>query len=171
MPATDVSYVLYMNYYRERERKKKTVGFGAPQKRSPCVYVGKIFLGEHGPRPLLILHAVYNLGYTTIKSLATALSCVSICIQLYLTLVVSEHCKVNLVTALDVRFSTFPVKQTRACRSTILGLRIVQMGRYCFCISVAPRSHNLAAKESQTQNRINMTWRMLLRAVVATAPQ
>jgi len=23
MPATHVSYVLYMNYYRERERKKK----------------------------------------------------------------------------------------------------------------------------------------------------
>ena len=40
---------------------------------------------------------------------------------------VSEHCKINVETALEVRFCTCPVVRTRSCRSTILGSRIVEM--------------------------------------------
>ena len=45
---------------------------------------------------------------------------------------VSEHCKINVATALEVGFCTCPVELTRACRSTILGLRIVEKG-LCVC--------------------------------------
>ena len=61
---------------------------------------------------------------------------------------VSEHCKINVETALEVRFCTCPVARTRSCRSTILGLRIVEMGLYCSYVSVALRYHNFAARAS-----------------------
>ena len=50
--------------------------------------------------------------------------------------IVSEHGKINVATALEVRFCTSRVELTRACRSTILGLRIVEKGLYCSCVSV-----------------------------------
>ena len=61
---------------------------------------------------------------------------------------VSKHYKINVETALEVRFCTCPVARTRSCRSTILGSRIVEMGLYCFCVSVALGSHNFAARAS-----------------------
>ena len=59
---------------------------------------------------------------------------------------VSEHGKINVATALEVRFCTSHVELTRACRSTILGLRIVEKGLYCSCVSVELRSDNFAAR-------------------------
>ena len=50
---------------------------------------------------------------------------------------VSKHCKINVETALEVRFCTCPVAHTRSCRSTILGSRIVEMGPYGSYVSVA----------------------------------
>ena len=61
---------------------------------------------------------------------------------------VSKHYKINVETALEVRFCTCPVARTRSCRSTILGSRIVEMGLYCSCVSVALGSHNFAARAS-----------------------
>jgi len=45
-------------------------------------------------------------------------------------------------------FCTCPVARTRSCRSTILGSRIVEMGLYCFYVSVALGCHNFAARAS-----------------------
>ena len=59
---------------------------------------------------------------------------------------VSEHYKINVATALEVRFCTCPVERTRACRSTTLGLRIVEKGLYLSCVSVELRSDNFAAR-------------------------
>ena len=56
---------------------------------------------------------------------------------------VSKHCKISVVTALEVRLCTCPVAGTRSCRSIILGSRIVEMGPYCSCVSVALGSQNL----------------------------
>ena len=61
---------------------------------------------------------------------------------------VSKHYKINVETALEVRFCTCPVARTRSCRSTILGSRVVEMGPYCSCVSVALGSHNFAARAS-----------------------
>ena len=57
---------------------------------------------------------------------------------------VSEHCKINMATALEVHSCTCPVELTRACRSTILSLRIAEKGLYCSCVSVELRSDNFA---------------------------
>ena len=59
---------------------------------------------------------------------------------------VSERCKINVATALEIRFCTCPVERTGACRSTILGLRIVEKGLYCCCVSMELRSDNFAAR-------------------------
>ena len=64
---------------------------------------------------------------------------------------VSEHCKINVATALEVRFCPCPVEQTRACRSTILGMRIVERGLYCSCVSMELRSDNFAARVITSQ--------------------
>ena len=61
---------------------------------------------------------------------------------------VSKHCKISVATALEVRFCTCPVAGTRSCRSIILGSRIVEMGPYCSCVSVALGSQNFAARAS-----------------------
>ena len=61
---------------------------------------------------------------------------------------VSKHCKISVATALEVRFCTCPVAGTRSCRSIILGSRIVEMGYYCSCVSVALGSQNFAARAS-----------------------
>ena len=61
---------------------------------------------------------------------------------------VSRMVQINVATALEVRFCTCPVEQTRACRSTILGLRIVEKVLYCSCVSVELRSDNFAARGS-----------------------
>ena len=61
---------------------------------------------------------------------------------------VSKHCKIRVATALEVRFWTCPVAGTKTCRSIILGSRIVEMGPYCSCVSVALGSQNLAARVS-----------------------
>ena len=74
---------------------------------------------------------------------------------------VSEHCKINIATALEVHSCTCPVELTRACRSTILSLRIVEKGLYCSRVSVELRSDNFAARAG-TPSVINMTWRMVL---------
>ena len=60
--------------------------------------------------------------------------------------IVSEYYKIDVATALEVRFCTSRVELTRACRSTILGLRIVEKGLYCSCVSVELRSDNFAAR-------------------------
>ena len=60
--------------------------------------------------------------------------------------IVSEHGKSNVATALEVRFCTSRVELTRACRSTILGLWIVEKGLYCSCVSVELRSDNFAER-------------------------
>ena len=51
-------------------------------------------------------------------------------------------------TALEVCFCTRPVGLTRNCRNIILGSRIVEMGPYCSCVSVALGSHNFAETTS-----------------------
>ena len=56
--------------------------------------------------------------------------------------------KINVETALEVRFCTCPVARTRSCRSTILGSRIVEMEPYCSYLSVALECHNFAARAS-----------------------
>ena len=61
---------------------------------------------------------------------------------------VSKHCKISVATTLEVRFFTCPVAGTRSCRSIILGSRIVEMGHYCSCVSVALGSQNFAARAS-----------------------
>ena len=55
-------------------------------------------------------------------------------------------CTINVATALEVCFCTCPVKLTRACRSTVLGLHIVEKGLYRSCVSVELRSDNFAAR-------------------------
>ena len=74
---------------------------------------------------------------------------------------VSEHCKINIAMALEVHSCTCPVKLTRACRSTILSLWIVEKGLYCSRVSVELRSDNLVARAG-TRSVINKTWRMVL---------
>ena len=64
---------------------------------------------------------------------------------------VSKHYKINVETALEVRFCTCPVARTRSCRSTILGSRIVEMGLYCSCVSVALGSHNFAGPAAKVR--------------------
>ena len=64
---------------------------------------------------------------------------------------VSKHCKISVAMALEVRFCTCPVAGTRSCRSIILGSRIVEMGPYCSCVSVALGSQNFAAKASKSE--------------------
>ena len=61
---------------------------------------------------------------------------------------VSKHCKINVETALEVRFCTCPVARTRSCRSTILGSRIVEMEPYFSYVSVALECHNFTARAS-----------------------
>ena len=62
---------------------------------------------------------------------------------------VSEHCKINVVTALEVHSCTCPVTRTRNCRSTILISWIVEMEpTYCSHVSVVLGSHNFAARVS-----------------------
>ena len=61
---------------------------------------------------------------------------------------VSKHCKINVETALEVRFCTCPVARTRSCRSTILGSQIVEMGPYCSYVSVALGCRNFTARAS-----------------------
>ena len=61
---------------------------------------------------------------------------------------VSEHCKINVATALEVRFCTCPIAGTRTCRSAILGLLIVEVEPYCSCVSVELRTDNFAARAS-----------------------
>ena len=70
---------------------------------------------------------------------------------------VSEHWKINMATALKVHFCTCPVELTTACRSIILGLRIVEKGLYCSCVSVELRCDNFMARAGYTQSMINMT--------------
>ena len=60
--------------------------------------------------------------------------------------IVSEHYEINVATALEVRFCTSRVELTRACRSTILGLRIVEKGLYCSCISVVSQATPFAER-------------------------
>ena len=61
---------------------------------------------------------------------------------------VSKHCKISVATVLEVRFCTCPVAGTTSCRSIILGSRIVEMGPYCSCVSMALGSQNFAARAS-----------------------
>ena len=48
----------------------------------------------------------------------------------------------KMVMTFEVCFYGFPITQTRTCRSTILCSRIVEVGPYCSCLSVAGRSDN-----------------------------
>ena len=52
----------------------------------------------------------------------------------------------RVAAALEVCFCTCPVELTRAYRSTILDLRVVEKRLYCSCVSVELRSDNFAAK-------------------------
>ena len=61
---------------------------------------------------------------------------------------VSEHCAINVETAVEMRFCTCPAAGTKTCRSTILGSQIVEMELYFSCVSVALGSHNFAARAS-----------------------
>ena len=89
----------------------------------------------------LHIHHLHNHGWLASEEVGHAYGCA----RNVVSRMVSKH---SVATALEVRFCTCPVAETRSCRSIILGLRIVEMGPYCSCVSVALGSQTFAARAS-----------------------